>query len=343
MQKIIVGLLVLTVLGAVAVGLYDASQSNKPVDANQLLALETDQTAPVQQSMSATQTPTVETPVPPATPTVAPVQPIQQQQASSQIGEPWQDSGMIAAFDTNGMFLTGTTSGEIYVELGPSMFWQQQPVSLAVGETVSVDGFYNGEQYHAVSVSKTDGTQLAVRTADGLPLWSGGANNSNGNGGQGQQAGGDAVLVAPDEWVTIEGVVTVASGNALTMQTVNAETINLQLGQRSFVDTQHITFAVGDEITVLGYWQGTQFKAGEITNVQTGERLMLLDPNGRPLWGGPGRNGEQGQGGNGNAGGGNSTGGSGNSGNAGNAGGGGGGNGNGYQGGRNQAQAELSQ
>jgi hypothetical protein len=46
---------------------------------------------------------------------------------------------------------------------------------------------------------------------------------------------------------------------------------------------------------VVGYWQGSTFKAGEITKTATGERLMLLDPNGRPLWGGPGRNGAGGQ------------------------------------------------
>jgi hypothetical protein len=28
-----------------------------------------------------------------------------------------------------------------------------------------------------------------------------------------------------------------------------------------------------------------------VTNTTTGERLLLRDPNGRPLWGGPGRQG----------------------------------------------------
>ena len=46
-------------------------------------------------------------------------------------------------------------------------------------------------------------------------------------------------------------------------------------------------FQVGDEIVVLGYYDGDQFMAGDITQASTGLRVMLRDPNGRPLWAGP--------------------------------------------------------
>lgn len=341
MQKVVVGLLVLTVFGAVGMGVYDAFQSDEPAGATELLALETEQTDSVENTMNAsptpaTQTPTVPAPVAQATVAAEPGQPIQQQQALNQIGEPWYDSGMIAAFDDNGMSLT-TMSGEIYVELGPPMFWQEQPVSLEVGETVSVNGFYNGDQYHAVSVNKADGTQLIVRTEDGLPMWSSGA--QNGHDAQGQQGQGGQAQLEPVDWITFEGVVTETQANILTMETLNGQTFDLQLGQKNFVDSQGITFAAGDKITVVGYWQGEQFKAGEITKTVTGERLMLLDPNGRPLWGGPGRSGEQGQsqgsgGGNGNGQSQGNGGGNGQSSDRGNGGNGNGGNGNGYRGGR---------
>ncbi|RPJ00311.1 MAG: hypothetical protein EHM39_05060, partial [Chloroflexi bacterium] len=51
-----------------------------------------------------------------------------------------------------------------------------------------------------------------------------------------------------------------------------------------------------------------QFRAGEIDNLTQGGRLMLLDPNGRPLWAGPGttsgqsQNAQGGQGGQGQGG-----------------------------------------
>ncbi|MBN2304387.1 MAG: hypothetical protein JXQ72_07930 [Anaerolineae bacterium] len=341
-QKMVVGLLILTVIGAVAIGLYDASQSDDPVG-TELLALETGETLPAENMLSVTPTqaaadPAVSEPAVAADPAAStdPAQPVQQQQAINQVGDPWQDSGLITAFDTNGMFFTGTLSGDIYVELGPNNFWQQQPVPLAVSDIVRVEGFFNGEQYHAATVIKADGTQLALRTAEGLPLWSGGS-NGNSNGEQNQQGQDAQVQVEPVDWITLEGAVTAFSGNMLTMQTLDAQIFDLQLGQASFMAEQGITFAVGDEITVLGYWQGTLFKAGEITKTATGERLMLLDPNGRPLWGGPGRSGEQGQGGQGQSNGGSSqdSGGNSGSGNSGNSSNGGGGNGNGYRGGRN--------
>jgi hypothetical protein len=54
---------------------------------------------------------------------------------------------------------------------------------------------------------------------------------------------------------------------------------------------------VGDIVVVVGFYEGTQFNAGDITQVSTGLRLMLRDPNGRPLWAGPGNaNGQGGQG-----------------------------------------------
>lgn len=326
-QKLIVGLLVLTVVGAAALGIYDATRSDEPVGATELLASDTNP-APAA-ALAATATPVTDTidAVSAVTdPTAAQDTPVQQQSALDQVGDPWQASGVIAGFDTNGMFLTSSAAGDVYVELGPANFWQAQPVTLAVGEIVRVDGFFNGDQIHAATVTKADGSTLELRTAEGLPLWSGGAQNGNANGNG--NAGQGEPLVAPDEWVTVAGTVTDYTGNALTIQTSDGKTLTFQPGQPRFIEEQGITFAPGDAVRVLGFWQMDQFKAGEITKTATGERLMLLDPNGRPLWGGPGRSGEQ-SGGQGNQG-------QGNQGQSGQ----GGGNGNGYQGGRNQDSAE---
>jgi len=57
--------------------------------------------------------------------------------------------------------------------------------------------------------------------------------------------------------------------------------------------------------------------AGEISQLSTGLRVMLRDPNGRPLWAGPGSgNGNSGSGNSGNGNGGNGNGGNGNGGNS---------------------------
>jgi hypothetical protein len=354
LQKVVVGFLVLTVIGAVGVGLYDSSNGDSVVDASALLAGEA-QDVPVSTSTEDEQG---IAPTPTAVPVAAPgtaAQPQQQQlqQAVDMVGDPWAASGTIVSLSIAGMTLSLGDGSQFYVELGPSFYWQSQDVTLAVGDVVTVQGFYNGDQYHAATVTKADGSQLVVRTAEGLPLWSGGAGSqSGGNGNAGQNSNGQGdngqggnvangstglgqTQVTPEDWITLEGTVETVDVNGLTVRTQDGETLAFQLGQSQFVGTQGITFAPGDEIRVKGFWQGTTFHAGEITKLATGERLMLLDPNGRPLWGGPGRAGSSGgqggqsQGGQGQGQGGSSQGGSGQGQGSNSQ-----GNGKGYRGGR---------
>lgn len=208
----------------------------------------------------------------------------QAQQSTDNVGESWSASGTIAALDEFGMTLDLADGAQVYVELGPPTYWQAQDVVLAAGDVLTVDGFFNGEQVHAGTVTTTDGAQLALRTPEGQPLWSGGASSNNGNDtGESQ--------VTAEEWVTLSGVVLASTNGSVTMRTDDGQDLILQLGQPAFQTTQNVTLAVNDEIAALGFWQGEQFQVGEITNVATGERLMLRDPNGRPLWAGPGRNG----------------------------------------------------
>ena len=324
LQKIIVGLLAFTVIGAAGVGIYDSTKSDSDSEQVQVLASPAQDdaaTAPVNESMEAAVDAPADTAanvadVQPAAPDAAPqVNPTatpeiaiasgamdgtgpaqtEQQQAIDMVGEPWAAVGTIAALDTAGMTLTLGDGSQIYVELGPSHYWQNQAVTLAEGESVTVEGFYNGDQYHAATVTKMDGSKLAVRTADGLPLWSGGASGTN-SGQNGATAGnGQAeIQVAAEDWITVEGTVTAVNASSLTVQTQAGEMLTLQLGEPSFMQQQGIAFAAGDAISALGFWQETMFRAGEITKLATGERLMLLDPNGRPLWGGPGRAGNRG-------------------------------------------------
>lgn len=297
LQKLLVGMLGFTVIGATGVGIYDSTQTNTDNMRSVVLA-DLAQNDPGRAPQAA----------PPLAPTLTPLANaisgaqdgtgpvLLQQQALDMVGDPWIATGTITAFDTAGVTLALSDGSPIYVELGPSHYWQAQPVTLAVGDVVTVTGFYNGDQYHAATVTKADGSQLIVRTVDGLPLWSGGASS-----GQNQQgaANGTATRqgepqVAPEDWVTLNATVTAVNRSTLTVQTEAGETLSLQLGQASFIQSQGVTFAVGDALSVTGYWQGTTFRAGDITKLATGERVMLLDPNGRPLWGGPGRAGAQG-------------------------------------------------
>jgi hypothetical protein len=264
-------------------------------------------------------------------------------QQVAQVGEPWTASGTVTGLDDVGFDLALDGSGEtIYVELGPTAYWQAQGVSLSAGEHVAVEGFAQDGLYHAAVVTKSDGSQITVRDlTTGQPLWSGGTLNGQAQAGNGLQDGSHTpqpqVQVSPEEWITVEGTVTAVAQNSLTIQTTDGATLTLQLGQASFTAAQEVAFAVGDQVRVIGYDQNGRFRAGEIDNLTQGGRLMLLDPNGRPLWAGLGSSGNGGQGGNGNgsgnSGSGSASGNGNNSGARGNATT-GRGNGNGYRGGR---------
>lgn len=296
MQKLVIGLLSTTLIGAVGVGVYDATQAPAAAGTTGVLA---DAPANVSVEQPAAPAPAAQI-VPTATP-FAPVAPqpgtgtgpVLEQQALDMVGDPWSAVGTITAIEINGVTLVLKDGVEIFVELGPSNFWAD--AALAVGDTITVYGFYNGEQYHAGTVILADGSTLALRSETGTPLWSGGA--ASGVAGQTQTGttnrnGQAEPQVAPDAWVTLEGTVVSVDLSTLLFETASGEQLALQLGQQAFMQQQGITFAPGEAVRVLGFWQGTTFRAGEITKLATGERLMLLDPNGRPLWGGPGRNGQ---------------------------------------------------
>ncbi|MBE2271736.1 MAG: hypothetical protein IAE80_26120, partial [Anaerolinea sp.] len=147
--------------------------------------------------------------------------------------------------------------------------------------------FFNGTDYHARAVTTSGGAVLTVRDEAGSPLWSG----SNGSGGQGE------VQIPADQWVTVEGMVTALTNNGLILQTTEGQPLTVSFGRADFWQQQTVTFAVGDAISMLGFWQGEQFSPGQVTKTATGERILLRDPNGRPLWAGPGRGQGNGNGG----------------------------------------------
>ena len=258
LKKIVVGVLVLTVIGGSVFALLDRPN--------------------VASSGTLSSTPTIQ-PVAVAG-TASSTQPAQG--STSNVGEVWSGSGTILNLTDVGMTLALQDGSEVYVELGSPTYWQAQGVTLNVGAVVTVDGFFNGTDYHARTVTTSKGEILSLRTEAGQPLWSGGS----GSGATGEQV---EAQVPADQWITLNGTVTALTNNGVVVQTTDGQSLTVSFGRADFWQTQAVTFAVGDAISMLGFWQGTQFNAGQVTKTATGERIMLRDPNGRPLWAGPGR------------------------------------------------------
>ena len=220
------------------------------------------------------------------------------------IGEPWEEVGTINEFDDTGFQFVIQSGETVYVELGPLDYWSNLDVKLDTGMSVIVEGSINeDDMIHAFQVILDDEQVMTLRSEDGQPMWSGGVDN-----GQAGSAGSADGTHTPepqalvDDWITLEGTLMSFQGGNMSMSTVDVDLISFQSGQPRFFASQNVSFAIGDEIVVVGYYQNDQFKAGDIIQVVTGLRVMLLDPNGRPLWAGGGGNGNgnsNGHGGNG--------------------------------------------
>ncbi len=269
-KKLIVGLLLLTVIGGVGVALLSQPSAITPDT-----AIATPTHVPQGGQNGQGGQPEV---------TREPVN-----AAASSVGDVWSGSGTILELTAVGMTLQLQDGSEIFIELGPESYWNAQGVTLLAGAQVTVDGFFNGTDYHARAVTTSGGAVLTVRDEAGSPLWSGGGEGSNG--GQG------AVQIPADQWVTVEGTVTALTNNGLILQTTDGAALTVSFGRADFWQQQTVTFAVGDAISMLGFWQGEQFSPGQVTKTATDERILLRDPNGRPLWAGPGRGQGNGQGG----------------------------------------------
>lgn len=109
-------------------------------------------------------------------------------------------------------------------------------------------------------------------------------NSDRSSGGQNLAAGEPEPQATVDEWITVSGTVESVEGSALTMKTADGEMV-MELGPESFWTGQGVTLQAGDQVEVLGFYEGTEFVAGDI-GLATGEHIMLRDPNGRPLWAG---------------------------------------------------------
>jgi len=93
------------------------------------------------------------------------------------------------------------------------------------------------------------------------------------------------------EWETLTGEVTAVDGE-ITIQTAEGEVV-VGLGQAAY--REGFALEVEDEVSVTGFHEDGEFKAGSVENLTTGETLVLRDETGRPMWSGQGRRKNQAQ------------------------------------------------
>jgi hypothetical protein len=112
-----------------------------------------------------------------------------------------------------------------------------------------------------------------------------------GRGGAGQQ-GSDAGTAQPDpqapvdEWLTYEGTAVKVDDFTITVATDAGEEIVLEMGPSWFLGDQDFVLAVGDEVSVTGFYDGDAFEVSSITRLSDGQSLELRGVDGRPVWAG---------------------------------------------------------
>jgi hypothetical protein len=113
---------------------------------------------------------------------------------------------------------------------------------------------------------------------------SGGAGASDEHGrnsaGQGRDKTGRTI-----EWETLAGEVIIVDGE-VTIQTAGGEVL-VGLGQAAY--RADFVLEIGDDVSVTGFYENGEFKAGTVENLTTGETIVLRDEAGRPMWSGQGR------------------------------------------------------
>jgi hypothetical protein len=121
--------------------------------------------------------------------------------------------------------------------------------------------------------------------------------SGNPGGGNGR-GGGDAAQrqypnyeTAPAEWSTFEGIVVQVpdTGVELVIQTIEGEQLVIGTGPLDLA-AQSFSLKEGEAVRMMGYWEDGEFKAAQLTQLQTGQTLALRDEVGRPAWSGQGGN-----------------------------------------------------
>jgi hypothetical protein len=113
----------------------------------------------------------------------------------------------------------------------------------------------------------------------------GGAGASDGNRRSSGVGQGRNETVLTVEWETLTGPV-IAIDSEVTIQTAEGEVL-VGMGQSGYWES--FGLEVGDELSVAGFHEDGEFKAGTVENLTTGETIVLRDEAGRPMWARQGR------------------------------------------------------
>jgi len=199
-----------------------------------------------------------------------------------------------------------TGDGEqVLVGTGPG-YMDAQGFTLQAGEQVQVQGYWEGDELKAAQVTRLqDGQTITLRDEAGRPAWAGNGRRgaerqeelvqSDGNqGAASESAAGDGIGAGQaqvDQWLTVQGTVTWVDSNGLIVQSSGGGEVAVENRPWWFAQEQGFSAQVGDQLSLVGFYENDDFEVGQITNVTSGQTVPIREESGRPLWAGRGRRG----------------------------------------------------
>ena len=92
------------------------------------------------------------------------------------------------------------------------------------------------------------------------------------------------------QWLTLRGTVIVGTdaGEDIEIRIESGETVVVGAGPQ-WLQSQGYSLETGETVTIHGYWEDGEFKAGEIIRERDEASIILRDETGRPAWSGAGR------------------------------------------------------
>jgi hypothetical protein len=90
-------------------------------------------------------------------------------------------------------------------------------------------------------------------------------------------------------WQDVTGEVVESNLEAMILVAEDGSEVLVEGQPWRFAQSQGFDAQVGDAVTVMGYMETDEFKAGILTNLTTEVTVQLRDESGRPGWGGQGR------------------------------------------------------
>jgi hypothetical protein len=91
-----------------------------------------------------------------------------------------------------------------------------------------------------------------------------------------------------EEWLTLQGTVVSVDADALIVQTASGEQVTMQNRPWWFAQEQGFSAQVGDQVTLVGFYEGTDFEVGRIEDDTNSQTVLVRDESGRPPWAGRG-------------------------------------------------------